>query len=247
MRQHHTDQIDQVSQAVRQVIADIDRARTEAAQREVNRQLQLFLRQNQALTERTTPAYMYLVGAAQVVNAQSLKASVRRRGDWDNFDAYLHLATGAAREAQARSARFFNRLEGLLSQMMADENLEPTHRFLGRLAKSAEAWREQFVAEARQVGGEIFRAALEDADVWHDCGLQRAPDYRLKVARLLHNWFKGPPSEPDLVQALEHHVQAEWECQVLDEFRRLCEEVASCPAEQPRGSSTRSRLAVRTS
>ena len=104
---------------------------------------------------------------------------------------------------------------------------------LARLAESAVNWREQFVAEARQVGGEIFRAALEESDVWNSCAAQRAPDYRLKVAKILRNWFKGPPATPELLQAMEHNIQAEWESQVLDEFRRLTEEAGTEQPEQP--------------
>ena len=214
MRRVYAERIAEVAETVRQVRDDLDRARTEAAQREVNRQLQIFLRENAALTAQASPIFMGLIRAIQTDNAQSVKASVRRRGDWYNFDIYLHLATGAARDAQTRSDRFFNYLDGLLSQMQADSNLALTHRFLSRLKESAVTWRAQFVAEVRRMGGEIFRPSLEDSEVWQDGLAQRAPDYRGKVAKLLKGWFEKAPADPGHLQSLEHNIQAEWECQV---------------------------------
>jgi hypothetical protein len=234
MRRVHVRQITELAETVQLVLADLDRARTEAAQHEVNRQLHIFLQKNGALADQASPVFMVLIHAIQTINAQSVKASVRRRGDWHNLDAYLYLATGAARDAQTRSNRFFNRLDGLLSQMLADPNLAPTHRFLSQLADSAVAWREQFVAEVRQVGGEIFRSALEDSDVWQHCLAQRAPEYRGKVARLIQDWFGDAPANPDLLQALEHNIQSEWECQVLNEFCKLCDQ-ASASQTEPTG------------
>jgi hypothetical protein len=44
----------------------------------------------------------------------------------------------------------------------------------------------------------------------------------------------GDPANSDLLQALEHNIQAEWEGQVLNEFRKLCEQ-AGAAQTQPAG------------
>ena len=143
--------------------------------REANRQLHIFLKNNAGLVEPASPVFMVLIDTVRTIHHQSVKASVRRRGNWHNLDVYLYLATGAALEAQVRSSLFFNRLEGLLSHMLADPKLTPTYRFLAQLKESATTWREQFVGKVRQMGGEIFRSALEDSEVWQLCLSRTVP------------------------------------------------------------------------
>ncbi len=230
MRRVHVEQIARVAETVTQVKDNLRLAETEAAQRAVNHQLHIFLENNADLAQQTKQVFMVLIDAVRTIHAQSVKASVRRRGDWHNLNVHLYLGTGAAQEARVRSDLFFNRLEAILSQMLNDPKLTPTYRFLEQLKESATTWRYQFDAKVRQMGREIFVSALEDADVWQLCLAQRAPDYRGKVAQDLLSWFRNVPVKMGLLQALEQNIKKEWERQVLNEFRKLCEQVG------PRGT-----------
>ena len=51
-----------------------------------------------------------------------------------------------------------------------------------------------------------------------------------KWHRISWSWFRNVPVKMGLLQALEQNIKKEWECQVLNEFRKLCEQVG------PRGT-----------
>jgi transcriptional regulator with XRE-family HTH domain len=223
IRESHGRQIESVDAVVKDLAEHHQEAVSQAAHAEVRRQLANFLKRLDALPPQGKPVYMALLAAVRNLHYRTVQASVVRHGNWPNLNVYLYLGAGTATDAQARSAKFFTQLEGLIEQLLVDGNLAPAHGFLRQLAENAERWRARFLEIARRRGEELLREPLfEDHDLWGHCAAERGRGYRDRVADVLQEQGFQSPDRKELLTVLESHVQREWEGNVLDQFRKLC-------------------------
>ena len=137
IRDSYARQIESVDAIVKDLAEHHQEAVSQAAHAEVRRQLANFLKRLDALPPQGKPVYMALLHAVRNLHYRTVQASVVRHGDWHNLNVYLYLGTGTAADAQTRSVKFFAKLEGLIEQLLADDNLAPAHGFLRQLAENA--------------------------------------------------------------------------------------------------------------
>lgn len=220
VRSARAEQIDRVDKILEDLIEHHQEAVSQAAHKEVRRQLANLLERLHALPPQGKPVYMGVLNAVKSLHHRTVHAAVVRNGNWHNLNVYLYLGAGAAADAQLRSTKFFTQLEGQIEQMLTDPNLARAHGFLRQLAENAERWRAQFLETARRGSEELLREPLyRDYELWAECGVVRGQGYREQIADVLLN--RGFEKHKQLLEVLETHVQREWETKVLDQFRKL--------------------------
>ena len=143
------------------------------------------------------------------------------------MEAYHHLGTGTAIDAQKRTQPLFAGLDELLNNMLGDIELQPAHDYLNELRRNVPTWRERFLNEATVSGREIFRAELfVDDSVWNKCVSywgQRDPyGYRNRIADCLSEWCE---THTHLAEATERRIQSAWRDCFLQPLAVLCDAV----------------------
>ncbi|HVB79583.1 MAG TPA: hypothetical protein VNE82_06480 [Candidatus Binataceae bacterium] len=103
MRERQAICLDSLSQAIDAMIRNREHENALAAQREVNRRIEIFIEQNAELRDMIRHCQQSLLDQMSRTHARTLWASMRRAGSWPNFDVYFWLGTGASQDAMLRS------------------------------------------------------------------------------------------------------------------------------------------------
>ena len=136
-----------------------------------------------------------------------------------------HLGVGAARDANLRSARWFNSLKDYLAVLKNDPDLLLAAKTIDQLEKSAASTKTAFLEAVQRAGAEVYREPLAQAPVWAKCAAHwgAGPGFKTRVTKDLTAWFE---ERTDLKARLEEITVTLWDQLVLAPLRRLVEENA---------------------
>jgi len=124
----------------------------------LNRELTQTIRPDNGLTSDIEDAH-----------PRTLWASIRREGNWSNFDYYYHLGY-ATRQLVANTAGVRVRdLKANITVLAARPDYSEAQAFLRQLAEHVDNAVEQFTRQAQLVGQTIYRDALRNAAYWAQC------------------------------------------------------------------------------
>jgi hypothetical protein len=143
------------------------------------------------------------------------------------LDIYYYLGAGAASDAKRRIQPLLQDLQGILTNMLADPELETAYEFLGEVRTNADYWKNQFLEVVKREGQETFRPALQDdAKLWSDCENRwgGGSGYRFDIAEMMREWFDA---REKLQTALERKVRLAWRAEVLRPLQELCNETVA--------------------
>lgn len=196
---------------------------------EVAKRLHTFLDAFAKLGARERLAHQEAMNTVRGVRyASTLWAATRRNGDYSGFNIMHQVGVGAARDAAARSARWFASLEDHLQTLKQDKDLRDASRTIEQIGKSAAASRVAFLEAVQRAGMEVYHEPLSKSAVWAECASQwgMGPGFKLRVAQKLEAWFE---SRADLKDRLEGMINSLWEATVLAPLMRLANEAAPVP------------------
>jgi transcriptional regulator with XRE-family HTH domain len=223
MRAGYARRIDEISEAVDQMIANKEVVHALEAQREVNKVLLTFANQHRKLKSTGARVQDLLISAVREAYPRTVWATTRRAGSWGNLDVYHHLGVGASRISKTRTSKSFDALREHIRNKRGDREFAPTHRFLKELSAQVDDWEEEFLDAARNIGAETFRPGLEDATtLWDECAeiYGQGKKFRSEVADKIEEWFNN---HPELQETFDRRLQAAWLENVLSPLRELCE------------------------
>lgn len=205
-----------------------------AAMEEVAERLNSFLQTHAKLPARERHAYAEALSTIRSVRyAATLWAATRRNGEYSGLNVIHQIGVGAARDARARSERWFASLKDYLAVMKKDDGLTLAAKTIDQMGRSATASRTAFLEAVQRAGMEVYREPLSQAAVWGKCAGHwgTGPGFKDRVARDLEAWFT---ERDDLKEKLEEIAATLWEQLVMAPMRRLVEENA--PEVTPAGN-----------
>jgi transcriptional regulator with XRE-family HTH domain len=212
MRQRYENRLVSLSHTIDTMIQNREHEYALAAQRAVNHRIEIFVNQNSQLRDTIRRCQEALLDQLSRTHPRTLWASMRRAGSWPNFDVYLWLGVGAEQDAHLRSLPSVKALMGLIDNMLGDEGLQPTHRFLDALKPSIEGWNEEFLASVRNIATEVFRPSLDaDSGFWEACENEwgQGGGYRQRVRERVRDWFEEPDRQR-IHNTLNKRIKKEW-------------------------------------
>jgi hypothetical protein len=153
-----------------------------------------------------------------VAHWQTVRATVRRDGTWENLDAYFLLGLGAATDARRRAEPIYHQMIGVLDDMLSDPDLSAARPLISELHSTIQTWFEGFLLRCQHRGTELYRATrgVSDTDendssessVWDLCRRQAGRGYREKVGGQLQTWFND---NEDVQHLLTQSVERAWQ------------------------------------
>jgi hypothetical protein len=193
---------------------------------EVAKRLRTFLDAHSKLGARERLAHQEAMNTVRGVRyASTLWAATRRNGNYSGLNIMHQVGVGAARDAAARSARWFASLEDQLAALKQDKDLEIARRTIDQIGQSAATSRMAFLEAVQRAGMEVYREPLANSVVWAECVREwgAGPGFKVRVAQKLEDWFKN---NGELNDRLEAMVSSLWESNVLAPLMRLADEAA---------------------
>jgi len=142
----------------------------------------------------------------------SLRASVNRRGDWQNFDYWQGLGFGVRRNVVDRSRNQLAAVKAILDNARSDPDSELAHGFLDHFSTKLDEDVRTFLLEVEQLGAVAFAEKLGDDDsYWRQCQERwgAGKGYKDDIRAWTQAWFESEEREK-MHQFIEAEVDRRW-------------------------------------
>lgn len=170
-RQHYCEQISLTSDAVDRLEENRGEEQIRLVFEEVNRHVGTWIEKNRELELADLQIKTPLISAIDATRyASTVRAAVRRYGDWYNLDYYHHLAVGARRIAVSEIGKKIENFKTIVANLIDNGDLAPAKEFLLRVLDSVDATVDEAYRRLQVSGGEAFRRDMEqDYSFWARC------------------------------------------------------------------------------
>ena len=216
--QHRNDLKEAIDDAIA-LIDNFEQAQVLAVQEEAAKRLKIWLQSNSDLDLISLYGpKRNLLDAIDVAHASSVRASVRRQGEWDNLDYSHELSTGARRAAADAVGGKLNDIQVIIDNMLDNPELTEAYGLVRQARRLVRDGTEILLNKSRVAGGEIHALYMKPAqNLWNSCDNEwgQGPGYRNRVILEHERWFDNGSSYDDKV--ILTLIVNEWEeiCQSL--------------------------------
>lgn len=201
-----------VASSSRSVLANHEREQVQEVIRQAARMLRTWTGQNarpQPLQAHIQDSLMEQLARA---HSSSVRASVRREGEWPNLSYSHHLGYGARRIAALSLGPVVESFSGLCRTMTGNDDFTEAQDLIGQAERVLVSCYEDLLRKVQLMGQSLFREELKpDIAFWVECGSEwgRGPGYRDRVASRNANWFSDERRQ-ELERELLALIEREW-------------------------------------
>jgi transcriptional regulator with XRE-family HTH domain len=153
-----------------------------------------------------------LMSQIQSAYASTIRASVRREGEWINLSYGHHLGYGARRLAVLALEPFVNKFKSATEVIEANPEYQEAKGLIQQARHVLDGAFEELLRRAQIMGETVFKDALKvDPSFWLDCENEwgKGRGYRDRVADRNQVWF-GADARKELEKELWDMVKREW-------------------------------------
>jgi len=185
---------------------------------------------------RTVPALSghveeSLLSQIQEAYASTVRATVRREGEWWNLSYGYHLGYGARRLAVIALEHLVEEFKKATELMEANSEYDEAKDLIQQARRVLESAFEDLLRKAQIMGETAFKEAMKlDPSLWQNCENEwgQGPGYRDRVAQWNRQWFSAQSGRA-LEQELWGVVTREWSV-ALERLSSLLDTPAAAPA-----------------
>jgi hypothetical protein len=144
--------------------------------------------------------------------ASTVRASVRREGEWHNLSYSHHLGYGARRLAAVTLGKSVEGFSQVCKMLAGNPEYSDAADLIRQAERVLETSYEDLLRKMQLAGQTSFRDALKaDPTFWADCNNEwgRGPGYKVRVANHNANWFNAS-ERLELEKELRDLVEREW-------------------------------------
>ena len=211
VRNMHRIRLEEVIDGANALVANFAEAQVQEVYQQAARPVWRWLENNQEIDGLTGSLEGNLIVAINGAYASSVRASVRRQGDWYNLNYSHHLGYGArvmaARSVVPKLENFRSRIEIILE----NEELKPAFDLIGQSRRILEDGVNTLLIRSELLGKRIYIQHLKpDSEFWGLCDSRwgQGYGYRDDVAQYHKSWFSN--SDRDFQAMVQELVEREW-------------------------------------
>ncbi|HVF70034.1 MAG TPA: helix-turn-helix domain-containing protein [Chthoniobacterales bacterium] len=144
--------------------------------------------------------------------ASTIRAAVRRYGDWYNLDYYHHLAFGVRRLAVEQIGARIEAFKVIVNNLLANDELSPAKEFLEGVNRRLDVLLDESYRRIQSAGRETFIQTLaKHSAFWDRCDVRwgQGSGYRIAIRDLTDQELQKESTE--LENLLLSLLSAEWE------------------------------------
>ena len=210
-RAEYSKQISRVSKAVERLIANREESDILLVFEDISRRLSTWIDRNREIDMPELGLHESLVAAIGATRyASTIRAAVRRRGEWCNLDYFHQLAAGTRRTAVSQIGEKIRDFKVIVTNLIDDAELAPGQEFLLRVIESLDAAVDEALQRLHFIGREAFREDLNnDLEFWSGCERRwgAGPGYRSDISEMTDQQFARYDDAYELVKS---QISSEW-------------------------------------
>ncbi len=211
-RRMYCDRIAKLSEEVDWLIKNRENEEIRSVFQDVGRHLTTWIGKNRVMDVEETPVEKPLVAAIDGTrHAGTIRASVRRSGEWQDLDYYHHLAVGARRLAVKQIGAKIGKFADIVKNLMDGDEYAPAQEFLERVIDSLAAAAETAYRTAQVGGREAFESELrKDFAFWKQCDGEwgKGKGYKARILEKTEEQFQS--SYRDAHELVKKLITDEW-------------------------------------
>lgn len=212
MRQHRSE-LQAVLNDAGSLVDNFEQEQVLEVQRTAARHLQTWIENNRTLDfSSLLGPERSLIIAMNAAHPSSVRASVRREGEWYNLDYPHQLSYGAKRTAQRVTKAKIEGFRAVVDNLLQNDDLDEASGLLRHARRIVDAGADSLLKRCELLGRRIHsRRMKRSPDLWRESDREwgRGPGYRDRVVTHHKDWFDG--DEQDFRELVQHLIQKEWE------------------------------------
>ncbi len=210
VRDVHRTRLKEVINGATDLLENFEEAQEQEAYQLAVHRMSVWLEHNQEMGNLTTRLENSLTTAISRAYASSVRASVRRQGEWHNLNYSSQLGYGARVMAARAVVPKLDEFKAVTTNLLQDVELEPAFGLVRQAIRVLEDGTESLLLRSELLGKRIYIQYLKpDAGLWGRCENEWGLGYGYRDRVIQHNsdWFSGSNRYQTMVQEL---VQREW-------------------------------------
>ena len=168
-----------------------------------------------------------LLSAINRAHPSSLRASVRRQGEWYNLDYSHHLGYGTRVVAADAVRSKLGKFKAVAENLLQDPEFHDAYNLVRQARYILESGTENLLRKSQHLGTTIHTRYMKpDGKHWVSCDDQwgKGSGYRNRVSERHESWFADNRCDvPQLANGLFEFVKKEWQ-EVLNQLSQILEE-----------------------
>jgi len=170
-RSRYCGQIEELSRTVDHLIKYQEDVTSRLVFEQVSQRLATWINKHREIDWHDMPVQTPLVKAIGGTRyAATVRASVRRQGQWPNLDYYHHLAHGTRRVAVKVIGGKIDQFKIVIQNLIDDDELSAAREFLNRVVHSLDVNVDSAYRTLQLAGQKAYKDEMEnDQHFWHEC------------------------------------------------------------------------------
>lgn len=219
--------IQDATSGARALLLNHGEERIRAVQRDAGETLRTWASMNAAVPPVLAHVQESLVAQIQVAYASTVRASVRREGEWTQLSYSHHIGYGARRLAVIALGKAVDDFAGHCKILAATPRYVEAADLISQAERVLTASYEELLRKVQLMGQAVFKDALKaDPLFWQACMAEwgQGPGYKTRVASHNRDWFDSEARQK-LEAELKALIAREW-LRTLQNVTALLEPVA---------------------
>ncbi len=212
IRQSFRARIDEAVKNARALLLNHEKEQVQEVLRSAANMMQTWVTQHSGVPKLSGHVQDSLMSQIHVAYASTVRATVRREGEWHNLSYGHHLGYGARRLAVLALEPLVEKFKAVTETMYDNPEFAEAKGLIQQARQVLESAFEDLLRKAQIMGQTAFKEALKlDPSLWVNCENEwgQGPGYRDRVAGWNQQWFSAEPRQ-ELEQELRDVVTREW-------------------------------------
>lgn len=212
IRQSFRSRIEEAVTSARSLLLNHEKEQVQEVLRSAARMMETWVSQNSGVPTLSGHVQDSLMSQIQIAYASTVRATVRREGEWHNLSYRHHLGYGARRLAVLALEPLVEKFKAITETMEGNPEYTEARGLIRQSRGVLESAFEDLLRKTQIMGQTAFKEALKvDRSLWLNCEREwgRGPGYRDRVAQWNLEWFSDK-SRRDLEEEIWEIVTREW-------------------------------------
>ena len=204
--------VTEITNDAKLLLANYEQAQAQEVRRAASKMLKSWTVQHERLPTLNAHVQDSLMAQLAQAYASTIRASVRREGEWHNLSYSHHLGYGARRLAALTVGKQVEAFSELCATLSGNSDYQEAIDLIQQSERVLTASYEEFLRKIQLAGQTAFRDALKaDPVFWVNCNHEwgKGPGYRDRVSGHNRVWFTAE-QRTEMEQELRSVIEREW-------------------------------------